>query len=1168
MSEWAREAKQPSNAAADGRRGSNRRRGDPSGGLVSLQGLAGNAAVTELLRRRGRPRSPKPPDGLLLDVPAAALATLRAPPAVQRAPQDPLEQFTDEWMKKHVALDNAAFTEIATLPDDQRTAVLARVRARYGSEYVRRGQAGILPEKPPDDKVLEPLNAEDYWTKYASAHLGAALDQVMNTVNFDITGPGLTFPTSECSALAHFALVGRLQRLAPADVSQLIETPVLPLVDGARVVDDLGKGADALEPAVTQHIAERLGLGLRRATSRLGLPYALARAKAIEDARTADQFGSTSQPGPTVSPEPAPVLQAQPPSTAFGAQTSIELGVAEAMTSGRFVAFDEATFGRVYLPQMTGTPRPVELELERGAGDWKSVRVVKPSNATAADVANALFGTPEDAQFVVGRGDRWSFAFPPSGVLAEPYDSWWREHIETDEGGGPLELTRGRAPGDPLLGVDDEEAKLRALDSVAGRHADGDQGAVLQRLEIIASHLAATATAAGPLGVADSVQPALDRIRERMAACAADPAEAQKWSAHTVDQLTLLSEVRTGFEAITQQMFASGVPAVSTPEGEQLAGDVTASMQAPTVDLTNAYARVVTASDQLDLAQGRLATAKERLAAYPFDMADRMLAMIRKRVAALDDYAAIPLESYSRARLDALQAELSAQVAALRTAVVNGDGSAAMRLGELKTQLAMLDLQSTVGSTISLIADLEGMLFASESWKPDTEREWAIYAQLKVALAPWRALGEAYDELWRAGKDRDESTMAQIRKRVEALRKDTPLPALIQQVASFQKDEAERQRIIAIGVMIAAVLISMATGGLASGAIAATGGALAGFVGGVVGAGVEALTFTAITGTLNADQTFGGFMAELGINFATFGGLRAISGTAKVLAGAGKLSLAGTAAEMTVEGLWMVAVDKAGEEIRARVANGEKMTTQSAATIFGHQMLISFAGRVIARGLGAVAGSRPGITDLAEVKAYVGKQLKAEALARQFLAKGDDSLGAALVRADTNALRAEVAARQRIHEIAIDPQQAKKFGIELSADELAKLTAGIRSAARELAEREIGALMQRVEVQADHAIAEPAVFAELVAKHRQLGSTVVEGIDAAGSPKARIAPWPRTARSAPRSPCTPGWAPRWRRSWPRRACRARRWCTTTSWRAPATEPGRSRTCERCTPRPS
>src|SRR6478609_4676359 len=106
MSEWAREAKQPSNAAADGRRGSNRRRADPSGGLVALQGLAGNAAVTRLVGRRGRPRSAKLPDGLFLDVPAAALGTLRAPPVVQRAPQDPLEQFTDDWMKKHVVLGN------------------------------------------------------------------------------------------------------------------------------------------------------------------------------------------------------------------------------------------------------------------------------------------------------------------------------------------------------------------------------------------------------------------------------------------------------------------------------------------------------------------------------------------------------------------------------------------------------------------------------------------------------------------------------------------------------------------------------------------------------------------------------------------------------------------------------------------------------------------------------------------------------------------------------------------------------------------------------------------------------------------------------------------------------------------------------------------------------
>ena len=341
---------------------------------------------------------------------------------------------------------------------------------------------------------------------------------------------------------------------------------------------------DVYEPAVTERIVERLGLGLRHATSKLALPYALARAKAITDMRAKNPFGIPA-PGPIAEPDPNTVAQAQPPSQSFGATTTIEHGVAEAMTSGNFVKFDEAEFGMMYVPQMSEAPRPVELDLERGAGDWKIARVIKPTNATAAEVANALYGSPENANLVAGWGARYSFAFPPSGALAEPYDSMWRERIEQDEGGGPLELIRGRAPSDPLLGLDNEDAELRALDTAAGLPADGDQAAVVQRMEIIQSHLTAISTAAGPLGVGNFVEPMLARIKERMAACAAENAEAQKWSAHSAAQISVLSEVKTGFDAITQQMFATGLPAVSTPEGEQLVGDVTASMQGPTIEL-------------------------------------------------------------------------------------------------------------------------------------------------------------------------------------------------------------------------------------------------------------------------------------------------------------------------------------------------------------------------------------------------------------------------------------------------------------------------------------------------------------------------------------------------------------------------------------------------------
>ena len=838
----------------------------------------------------------------------------------------------DQWMNEHTVIGNPEFKLIAALPDDERNAVLAEVKRRYGDEYIRRGQAGLLPEKEPDDKPADPLNAEDYWKKYGKAHMDAALERTMSKVDFEISGPGLKFASSKCSAFTHFALVLPMQQLEPDDVSQLLDTYLPQLIDSVRVLDVLDRGADAYEPAVTERIVERLGLGLRRATSKLALPYALARAKAIADARAKDPLGIPAA-GPVAEPDADADAQTQPPSRSFGAQTTIELGVAEAMTSGNFVEFDEAEFGLLYVPQMSGEQRPVVLDLERGSGDWKVARVIKPAGASAADVANALYGSPENAHLVAGRGDRYSFSFPPSGALAEPYDSIWREHIEQDEGGGPLELIWGRAPSDPLLGLDDQNAELRALDTAAGLHADGDQAAVVQRLEIIQSHLTAIAAAAGPLGVGGFVEPVLAQIKDRMAACAADKAVAQKWSAHSAAQISVLSEVKTGFDAITQQMFASGLPAVSTAEGDQLVGDVTASMQGPTIELTHAFASVVSASDQLDVAKERLATAKERLAAYPFDMADRMLAMIRKRIASLDYTATISTQLYSRARLDALQAEISSQVAELRVAVVNGDGTAVNRLAELKSQLAMLDLQSTLGTTISLIHDLKGTLFLSESWSPDTKREWQIYHELDAAIQPWLDLADYYERFWQAGHERDENTIADVRRRAGELRKTTPLLRLIQDVAAFQEDEAKRQRIIAIGVMIAAVLVSAVTGGVASGAIG-------GFAGAVVGAGLEALTFTAITGTLDQDQTFGGFMAELGINFATFGGLRAISGGAKLLAGGKltwvgkaaeevKLTLAGKAAEMSVEGLWMVAATKASEEIQARLSTGEKMTTQN-----------------------------------------------------------------------------------------------------------------------------------------------------------------------------------------------------------------------------------------------
>ena len=229
--------------------------------------------------------------------------------------------------------------------------------------------------------------------------------------------------------------------------------------------------------------------------------------------------------------------------------------------------------------------------------------------------------------------------------------------------------------------------------------------------------------------------------------------------------------------------------------------------------------------NQLDLGRERLQAAKERQQTLPFDLVDRMLGAIRRRIDQTSDLATVPMESYRQGRLAEAEQKIQTTVSQLRTAVVNGDGTAPMKLQLLQSQISMLELQSTIGSTLSAINLLKGELHNAESWLPERAREEGIYNELDAAMKPWENLGQTYDSAWQAGHAMDEAWINFIRTQVVALRSTTKLPELVQKVTSFAKDEATRQRWIAIGVIIAAVLASMITGGVAGGA---AGGGMAG----------------------------------------------------------------------------------------------------------------------------------------------------------------------------------------------------------------------------------------------------------------------------------------------------------------------------------------------------
>src|SRR5262249_37554354 len=153
-----------------------------------------------------------------------------------------------------------------------------------------------------------------------------------------------------------------------------------------------------------------------------------------------------------------------------------------------------------------------------------------------------------------------------------------------------------------------------------------------------------------------------------------------------------------------------------------------------------------------------------------------------KRIASTGHHATLTMQSYEADRMAALEAELTRTIGELRIAVVNGDGTAALKLTTLRSQLSMLDLQSTIGSTLTAINELSGELFQSGSMDPDKAREAWIYDQLYAAMGEWTQFAADYDSLWKAGRERDPANLEAMRKRLVALRTKTDLPALVHEL--------------------------------------------------------------------------------------------------------------------------------------------------------------------------------------------------------------------------------------------------------------------------------------------------------------------------------------------------------------------------------------------------
>ncbi len=987
------------------------------------------------------------------------------------------------------------------LPSPQREEVLAELRRMYGNTYMAQAMAGKIPgdlesqRKTGDSPDVSTLLSRAYWDKYGPKMFPAAIQRASAEAAIQLNGPGLTLRSS--SAFVDAALREHAKESSFHTVAELLACDLDAVIDGGRLVDAQGFGPDQWEPMIVDRLVDRVLHEMYRAVARLAIPYAKARAAAVAAAQ-ADAGASGAPTLMTFLVDPGTT---EPNADDLGAMRPIETAVATALCSG-IVGFDPVAFDahpEAHIPgaEPAGAPQAIELQLERGRGDWMTVTVVTPISVTTRDVANELYGTPNLAHLVVGAGERYAFGFPPGRRLAEPYDSDWAGFLAADGYPKATEIIL-RGSSDPFMALDDQTADADALESVQGHPASGEgQAAVVQRLAIMEDLVGQILALGDPLGVNGLIGPVLARLQARRVSCTADPAEAERWAVQSTEQVGVLTEARDGLTSLTNQLLGSGMAGVSTANGEELVGDVQAQMSIPSRQVAQAWARAVAASENATVAQERLALAKERLQQYPFELVERALAIVQTRIDRIGRAGDTFVQTIEPARIAAIQTDLRASVSRLRVAVTNGDGTALLQLQALRPKIALLDLHSTVGATMGAISMVGEELRTSVSGAPDRDEQAGIAAQINGELSLWYPLLEQYDALWRSGTETEQANIDKLKADLAARSSRTKLPGLISRTAAFAENEAKKERFIRIYNIIVFAIAAAATGGLAS---AAFGG---GLVGGIAGAGVEALTFTGLSQTMKSDPSWGGFFAELGINFATFGGLRAIGGGAKILA-AGELTMSQKAMEITAEGLWMTASAKASEEIHRLMEGGKKISSEDAGHIFAESLLMAFATRVASRVGGTLFEKFKGLPEADQAMAL---RSKTGQLADQVLTGKNPKVGDQLAEADTASLKADAKALDKLEHLAENPAAAKTaLGKEIDAATAKEIAAESQATQWQILDKEIGALTQRTQAFGDHLLAEPEVYQGLIDKHRRLGSEIAEGFDAAGSKRAVIRP--------------------------------------------------------------
>ncbi len=547
-----------------------------------------------------------------------------------------------------------------------------------------------------------------------------------------------------------------------------------------------------------------------------------------------------------------------------------------------------------------------------GIPNW--IEITSPAGATAELVASFALGSPAESYRLVAsppyfglpmevafdlrvkKGlsvDYWALLM---GASIAPWFDTSRKLLETE-----------RDPAFGLLrsGASDQAALNEA--NAGGQNAGGgDRGAILQILERTRNGLTACAQFAAPFSLDGNLEEPIAYVDGRLTSFESAPDDdVGKWFVQVEKQDDVVARAAMGLDAVERHLRTMGITDVSQ------IGNMPKAVRIPLERVANEFVDAAVLSRLVTTAEARVAKAEVDLKLAPLETIEIILKDIQTRVYALrsidrknypnrtwSDYEEDELfETYMRTTPDDKMATDPPWEAPPMAPYSNGDaGSQTLMLQEEVMQLRgkMLAGASDLGPAIQeLYTKVDKLSVETEIAMGYGFLGQAIGDVGKVGDDDWVMMAEGFrGDLFRSSDTQLEGEMYRItfdqawgRYRlgdhegarkilVDDLGKSEDFKTYLQRAYDTIDSMQTRAMILKIATLIGIVLVTMGFGSLAEGAALGAG---AGEVGAfIVGATVEAGTFTALDAMLFGNKDVGGtLITEFATNLATFGLLRA-----------------------------------------------------------------------------------------------------------------------------------------------------------------------------------------------------------------------------------------------------------------------------------------------------